>query len=83
MRFVYTIYNKKADKIYIGETGDIEKRLREHNEKRGNHFTAKFAGKWELVYKEEFENKQESLKREKQLKSFKGREFVRKHIIKS
>lgn len=80
MRFVYAIYNKTADKIYIGETSDIERRLREHSEKRGRHFTAKLGGEWELIYKEEVENKQEALKREKQLKSFRGREFVRQHI---
>ncbi len=81
MRFVYAIYNRTKDKIYIGETGDLERRLLEHNKKRGNHFTSKFEGSWELIYKESVENRKKALLREKQLKSFRGREFIKKFIV--
>jgi putative endonuclease len=77
---VYVLHNKIANKIYIGQTNDLERRLLEHNEKRGNHFTAKYKGKWELIYKEEFKTRKEAIKREKQLKSYRGREFVRQYI---
>jgi len=80
MWFVYVIYNSPNKKFYIGQTGNLENRIAEHNLKRGKHFTSKFDGKWELVYKEELENKMEAIKREKQLKSFRGREFIKKHI---
>lgn len=40
----------------------------------------KLRGLWKLVYKEEYTTKTEALKREKFLKSGKGREFL-KHII--
>jgi len=81
MWFVYALYNKTAEKIYIGQTGNLEKRIAEHNKKRGNHFTAKLDGEWKLIYKESVQNRTEALRREKQLKSFKGREFVKKFVI--
>ena len=80
MWFVYAIYNRTNNKIYIGETGSIKKRLIEHNKKRGNHFTSKFDGDWELIYKEEVVDRKRALTREKQLKSFRGREFIKKLI---
>lgn len=69
------------NKIYIGQTNNLDRRVKEHNEKRGQHFTSKFDGGWELIYKETAENRKEAIIREKQLKSHKGREFVKKHIV--
>jgi putative endonuclease len=80
MYYVYVLFNAENEKIYIGQTINLDKRLTEHNNKLGNHFTAKFDGKWILIYKEELNSRTEAIKREKQLKSFKGREFVKKHI---
>ncbi|MBI4084573.1 MAG: GIY-YIG nuclease family protein, partial [Candidatus Levybacteria bacterium] len=82
MWFVYALYNSEAGKIYIGETSDIERRLTEHNKKRGNHYTAKVGGIWELIYKEKVEDRKRALIREKQLKSYRGREFIKKYILK-
>ena len=81
MYFVYALYNKQFDKIYIGQTENLAERLRQHNEKMfKNSFTARFEGEWILIYNEQTENRQKALVREKQLKSFRGREFVRKNI---
>lgn len=80
MWFVYALYNPLVGKIYIGETGDIVRRLHEHNEKRGNHFTAKVDGNWNLIYKEQVESRKQALVREKQLKSYRGREFIKQYI---
>lgn len=46
-----------------------------HNKKS---FTYKNSGLWELVYKEDFKIRAEAIKREKELKSRKGREFIRR-----
>ncbi|MEK7227911.1 MAG: GIY-YIG nuclease family protein, partial [Patescibacteria group bacterium] len=78
--FVYAIYNQKHDKFYVGQTFDIAKRLDEHNKKVLKGYTSQFDGPWILIYKEEVSSRQEALKREKQLKSFRGREFVKKQI---
>lgn len=78
--FVYALYNKESNKIYIGETSNIERRLKEHNQKLGNHFTAKAQGEWKLIYREELLGKVEATTRERELKSYRGRQFVKSLI---
>ncbi|QQS69821.1 GIY-YIG nuclease family protein [Candidatus Saccharibacteria bacterium] len=77
---VYVLYNAVANKIYIGQTNNLKVRLASHNNKRGNHFTAKFEGDWELIYSESVATRSEALQRERQLKSSRGRAFVKKYI---
>ncbi|KKQ37601.1 MAG: GIY-YIG catalytic domain protein [Candidatus Roizmanbacteria bacterium GW2011_GWA2_37_7] len=77
---VYALYNKDNNKIYIGATDNLERRIIEHNQKRGNHFTAKYSGEWKLIYSEITSTRKESLKREKQLKSYRGRQHIKKFI---
>ena len=82
---VYAIYSKSSEKIYIGQTIDIADRIKQHNSKSDDHvgkFTAQNKGPWVAIYKEEFTTRSEALKRERQLKSFRGREFVRSLIKK-
>lgn len=80
MHYIYALYNPTSDKIYVGETSDMQRRLAEHNEKRGNHYTAKIPGEWVLIYNESVATRSEALKREKQLKSGNGRAFIKTHI---
>ena len=76
---VYVLHSQRFDKIYIGFTSDIEKRLFAHNHPSNKGWTKSFQP-WEIIYSEEFETKEEAMDREKQLKSYRGREFIRKHI---
>ena len=78
--FVYVLYSEKSDKIYIGMTSDLEKRIFAHNN-LPKGWTKNFRP-WELIYSEEFDTKSKALKREKELKSHKGRDFVRSKITK-
>jgi len=81
MYIIYAIYNKDHDKFYIGQTENLEKRLQMHNNKAfKNGYTSRFDGEWQLIYNEEVASRQEALIREKQLKSFRGREFVKNFI---
>jgi len=61
---------------YTGMTEDLNKRLAEHNLHKLSFWT-KRGSLWKLVYKEEFENKADALKREKWLKSGVGRDFLK------
>jgi putative endonuclease len=72
---VYILYSNNFKKIYIGFTSCIEKRLESHNKLATKGWAIKFRP-WELVYKEEYSTKGEAMKREKQLKTAKGREFI-------
>ena len=76
---VYVLHSQRFDKIYIGFTSDIEKRLFAHNHPSNKGWTKSFQP-WEIIYSEEFETKEEAMDREKQLKSYRGREFIRKRI---
>ena len=75
----YVIYSVKYDKIYIGYTSNLQQRLLSHNELATKGWTIKFRP-WKLIYKEEYESKSEAMKREKQLKSYQGRMFIRRII---
>ena len=72
--YVYVILSLEGYH-YTGMTEDLDKRLNEHNDKSLSFWT-KRGTNWKLIYKEEFENKQDALKREKWLKTGVGREFL-------
>ena len=68
--FVYVLKSLKDQKYYIGETADIQARLDFHN--KGLQRSTKGRTPFKLVYSEEFETRSEALKREKEIKSWKG-----------
>lgn len=79
MFIVYVIYNSEHKKFYIGQTSKLEVRIKMHNERKlARSYTARFDGEWFLVYNEHFCTRSEAIKREKQLKSFQGRKFIKK-----
>jgi putative endonuclease len=83
MFIVYAIISESNKKVYIGQTVNITERLKQHNEKGENHigqFTKQNKGPWKLIYKEEYYTRIEALKREKQLKSYRGRQFIKNLI---
>ncbi len=82
MHVVYAVYNRKHDKIYIGESDNLDERIQAHNDHRfTTSYTARFDGSWELVYQEVATNRQEARKREKQLKSYRGRQFLLRELL--
>ena len=81
--FIYAIYNNKNNKIYIGQTADLVARLKQHNDSSFKKFTSRYSGEWVLIHEELFPTRSEAIAREKQLKSYQGRKFVREKIINS
>jgi putative endonuclease len=78
---VYILYSAKYDKIYIGFTADLDSRLLSHNKLATKGWTIRFRP-WNLIYTQDFQTKQEAMKREKYLKSFRGREWIRNEVLK-
>lgn len=79
---VYAIKNQN-DKIYIGHTATLSERLMRHNgllKNKIKSYTSKNKGIWSLVYEEKFCTRGEALQREKELKSSRGRNFIRNMI---
>ena len=86
MYYVYVILNEQSGKINIGYTGNLEKRLRQHNDSSftlfgRNSYTKANKGKWILKYNEQFIIKKEALKREKELKSSRGRNYIKTNFL--
>jgi len=73
---VYVLYSKKYDKIYIGYTSNLIKRFHSHNKLGTKGYTLKYRP-WEVIHSEVFTDKANVMKREKELKSYKGRCFIR------
>lgn len=82
MYIVYAIFNRDNNKFYIGQTENLPRRIAEHNNHIFKGYTSSFQGLWELIYQESVANRSEALSREKQLKSFRGRQFIKQHISK-
>ncbi len=75
----YVIYSNKFNKIYIGYTSDLIDRFNSHNCLATKGYTVKFRP-WVVCHIEFFDTKSEALKREKELKSSRGRTFIRELI---
>jgi len=79
MFVTYALYSKKYNKIYIGYTTDLIDRFYSHNIHSTKGYTKNFRP-WIVVYVEFHELKSTAMQREKQLKSSRGRDFIRKQV---
>ena len=78
MFFVYILQSVLNGRFYIGYSESPERRLAEHN--AGKVKSTKAYLPWEMVYIEEFESRDEAVKREKYLKSGIGRQFLKEKL---
>ena len=79
--YTYIIFSESRDKYYVGSTSNLVERLTRHNQKHKG-FTGKNAD-WKLVHSEFFATRQESLRREMQIKRLKSRIMIEKLIADS
>ena len=79
MYTVYVLYSENSNKIYIGYTSNLLERIKSHNDLGKKGFTIRYRP-WKVIYCEFFEEKDKALKREQELKSGKGREWIHKKI---
>ena len=68
--YVYILQSEKDKKYYIGETADVTARLLFHN--AGMQRSTRHRIPFILILVEQFETREQALKREKQIKSWKG-----------
>ncbi len=68
--FIYILQSQKDNKYYIGETSDVAARLLFHNAGQQHSTRNRIPFKVSLI--EQFETRKEALRREKQIKSWKG-----------
>lgn len=76
MFYVYILKSEKDRRYYIGCTGNIVVRVTWHND--GKNKSTVHRRPLKLVYYESYASKKEALKRERQIKSYKGgNEFIK------
>ena len=68
MNYVYII-KCKDNSLYTGWTNNLERRFKAHTEGKGAKYT-RGRGPLELVYFEEFDDKKEALRREREFKKY-------------
>jgi putative endonuclease len=80
--YVYVVLNPEG-KTYVGQTADVERRVAQHNDPdfRGTLHTKRHSGPWHLVHHEEHPTRSAAMRRERELKSGRGREWIRKHVL--
>lgn len=66
--YVYIISNKFNDVLYVGVTNNLVRRIYEHKNKLYDGFSEKY-NLTKLLYYEVFDNAQNAITREKQLKA--------------
>ncbi len=76
----YVLYSPSAGKTYTGMTSDLITRFHFHNYKSTKGYTLRYRP-WIVILVEFFQSKKEALAREKELKSGKGREWVKKFVL--
>jgi putative endonuclease len=75
---VYVLRSKSRGSFYTGSTSDLAKRLIRHNANLNR--STKNRGPWELVHTEAFATLAEAVRRERELKTGKGRDSLRKML---
>ena len=75
--FIYVLRNPQ-DRLYVGFTTDLERRLRQHQEGEGRWTHSR--GPWELFHLEGFTTREEALRRERNLKRGRTNRELRKRL---
>ena len=81
MYYVYILISEKDNKLYIGLTDNLERRINEHNS--GYNFSTKSRKPFKLVFYEALLTIEEAVEREKFYKSGRGHEVLYKILFKS
>ncbi len=76
--YTYVLLSQKDNKFYTGYTSDLKRRFEEHN--KGLVASTKNRRPLVLVYFEACLNQQDATHREKYLKSFHGKMFIRNRL---
>ena len=73
---VYCLYSERFDKLYIGQTESLIQRFYSHNKLSNDSYTRSYRP-WKVIYVEYYDSRVDALRREKQLKTGKGRDWLR------
>lgn len=75
MFYLYILKNEETDRYYIGSTNNLERRNKEHLQ--GKTRTTRVLKTYKLVYSESYENEKDARNRERKLKSYKSKKYIK------
>jgi len=75
MYYLYILNNPVNDRYYIGSTNNLTRRLQQHIS--GKTRTTRVLKTYSLVYTEKFKTEFEARQREKKLKSYKSKKYIK------
>ncbi len=73
---MYVLWSPSAGRLYTGSTADLEDRLARHN--AGQSKATRYGVPWQVVRVEHFATRAEAVRRERFLKTGRGREELGK-----
>ena len=76
--YVYVLQSERDHNLYVGHTGDIKKRLEEHN--NGKVPATSNRRPLKLIYWEGCLNRQDAMEREKYLKTAWGKKYIKNRL---
>lgn len=76
--YTYILESLKNNEFYIGFTGNLQRRLKEHNQ--GLNFSTKLYRPWSLIYYESCLNIKDVERREKYLKTTQGGRLLKRRL---
>jgi putative endonuclease len=76
--YIYLLQSELNQAFYIGYTGNIKRRLLEHN--NGLNFSTKREKPWRLIFFEGYINEKDAKRREKYLKTNQGARLLKRMI---
>jgi len=79
MFYVYILKSLRDEKYYIGHTKDLEQRIQDHN--RGKSPSVKLRAPFVLIYQEDYPTRIEAIRRERQIKAYKGGNAFQKLVL--
>lgn len=78
MFYTYVLESLKNSDLYVGSTGDLAKRVKEHNQ--GLNVSTKRYLPWKVIYYEACLNKEDAERRENYFKTSQGRRLLKRRL---
>jgi putative endonuclease len=79
MFYVYILEAIESKRYYVGQTENLQERVKRHNE--GRNLSTKAFIPWQLKWWKEYSTRSEAVRIEKKLKSIKKRAGIEKFVI--
>lgn len=78
MFYVYILQSEIKNRLYIGKTADLKRRLKEHNS--GQNVSTKSYMPWKLILYEAYIKRSDASRREKYLKTTQGHQAIHRML---